>query len=345
MSNTANMNLVSPTVGSTSGPTWANNLNSDLSIIDAHDHSPGKGVPITPDGMSITGDLAFNSHNITGARSLRLSAITLGSLAAADVGCLIESGVDLYYVDGNGNQIRITQSGSVAGASGTITGLTSPASAAYSAGSSTFTFQSASNTAAILDAASVIIRKTSASSSGITLTAPVALASNYSLTLPAAPPSSTSILAMDSSGNVTAPAIYPITTAGIAASAGILKSQQAAVGQQVSSSCGTFSTSSGTPVSVTNLSVTLTTTGRPVFIGIQPDGSGQARLTGQMDVYIQRDGSNIGDWLIVGSGASFIPAPMLDVGATAGSHTYVVKVASQIGSISVTNVVLYAYEL
>lgn len=54
---------------------------------------------------------------------------------------------------------------------------------------------------------------------------------------------------------------------------GVTQAKRAALGQQVSSSCGTFSTISGSFVSVTNLTVTITTTGRPVFIGLIPDGT------------------------------------------------------------------------
>lgn len=45
------------------------------------------------------------------------------------------------------------------------------------------------------------------------------------------------------------------------------------VGQQVSSSTTTFSTASTSYVDVTNATVTITTTGRPVMIGLTADGS------------------------------------------------------------------------
>lgn len=54
---------------------------------------------------------------------------------------------------------------------------------------------------------------------------------------------------------------------------GVTQVKRAALGQQVSSSCGVFSTTSGSFVSVTNLTVTITTSGRPLFIGLIPDGS------------------------------------------------------------------------
>lgn len=54
------------------------------------------------------------------------------------------------------------------------------------------------------------------------------------------------------------------------ASGFLLPTHKAALGQVVSSSCGSFSTTTtnGAGALVTNLSVTLTTTGRPVFLGL-----------------------------------------------------------------------------
>ena len=52
----------------------------------------------------------------------------------------------------------------------------------------------------------------------------------------------------------------------------VTRGKQAAVGQQVSSSSSTFTTSSATAVDITNLTVTITTTGRPVFVGLVAEG-------------------------------------------------------------------------
>ena len=41
------MGIPVPVVGVDPGPDWANNINAGLGIIDAHDHSTGKGAPIT----------------------------------------------------------------------------------------------------------------------------------------------------------------------------------------------------------------------------------------------------------------------------------------------------------
>lgn len=195
---TPNMALPVPTVGIDGGPDYAFNINNSLTTIDSHDHSPGFGVQITPSGLSISSDLTIQSNNLTSVASIGFAGLTLDSVLFPSI--YAKTG-DLFFRDGSGVVVRITQGGSVTGASGTITGLPSgTASASYSGG--TFVFQSATNTAAFLDASSLIIRNTTASSFGLTLQAPV-LSNNYSLTLPTIPLASNSPLLIDTSGNIT----------------------------------------------------------------------------------------------------------------------------------------------
>lgn len=195
------MSLIIPTVGQEPAPTWAEDLNTSLSLIDAHDHTSGNGAPVPSSGLNINADLTFNGASATQVTSV-VFAPKLAPLTT--LGSIYESGVDLYYTDGNGNQIRLTQSGSISGASGNITGLVSPAAASYVAGSKTFVWQADTNKAANLDAASIILRKLNVPSSpGITLSAPSALSSGYTMTLPPTTPSAVFSLVMDAAGNVT----------------------------------------------------------------------------------------------------------------------------------------------
>lgn len=71
-----------------------------------------------------------------------------------------------------------------------------------------------------------------------------------------------------------------ITTTQISATAGILKTQLVSLGQQVSASSGNFGTTNNSFVDVTNLSVTITTTGRPVAFLLIADGSANTPLIG-----------------------------------------------------------------
>ncbi len=196
-----NMNMPVPVVGVDAGPDWANNVNACLSILDSHNHSPGQGVQITPSGININADLPMGNNNLTTARSVRFTSQGSPLATASDIGCIYESGVDLYYNDGVGNQVRITQSGAVTGATGTITGLPSgTASASFAAG--TFTFQSATNTPASMAVGPLIIGSASVSPKTTTIASNVSQPANYALTLPLALPAVTSFLSVDNAGNM-----------------------------------------------------------------------------------------------------------------------------------------------
>jgi hypothetical protein len=197
-----NMGMPVPTVGVDPGPDYATNVNASLSIIDSHNHSPGQGVPITPAGININANLAINSNNVTSVRTINYQAQNSPIAASApDIGCTYVSGVDLYYNDESGNQIRMTQGGAVAGSAGTITGLPSgTASAAYATG--TFTFLEATSTPAGLNVGPVTIGQSVAGTNTVTIAPNAAQPTNYNLTLPAALPSTTNYMTLNSSGQI-----------------------------------------------------------------------------------------------------------------------------------------------
>lgn len=126
--------------------------------------------------------------------------------------------------------------------------------------------------------------------------------------------------------------------------ANITKPKLAALGQQLSSSSGDYNTSSTSYTAVTNLSVTITTTGRPVYLGIINDGStvsgdeaafGIASPSGTTATgffQFMRDSTSLGEgWLQDSaegvSAISIIPfgPNHIDV-ITAGTYTYTVQV-------------------
>lgn len=288
---TPNMNLPNPVPGVDPGPDYADNLSNSLNIIDQHNHSPGSGVQITTSGINIAADFLINNNNLTTVKSLRFQPQVSALAGVSDIGCLYEAGVDLYYNDGSGNQIRITQSGSVTGATGTITGLPSgTASASYGAG--TFVFQSATNTSAVLDFGSAILRNNTAGSKGLTLSPPTAMAADYSIVLPTLP-SSQKIMTLDNLGNMAAPYLIDgttltitsniiqvknqgiaaaqiangtITTTQISATAGILQTQLQTPPSSISSPTSVFGTTSNSFVGVTNVTASGTSNGRPIML-------------------------------------------------------------------------------
>lgn len=214
-----NMGMPVPQVGVEPGPQWATDINNSLQIIDQHDHSPGSGVQITPAGINITTDLTFNSNDATALRSARFTPQGSPLADAADIGAIYVSDVDLYYNDVNGNQVRITQNGSVTGASGSITGLVSPASASYSSGTQTFIWQSNTNVAANMDARCYIFRNSTASSNGLTLCPPT-LTSDYNITLPLLPVANY-VMQIDASGNISTIGAFDGST--ISTTGGVIK--------------------------------------------------------------------------------------------------------------------------
>lgn len=211
-----NMNLVLPGVGLTFGPQWATDLNASLTIVDQHNHTSGSGVAIPSTGLNINADLPMGSNNLTGIRTLRMNSQSGVLSVGTDLDCLYVVGADLYYNDGIGNHVRMTQSGAVSGTPGSISNLVSPASAAYVAGSKTFVWQSDANTPANLDAASITLRNIVANSKGLTLNPPNSMAADYSIVLPSLP-TPTSFMTIDNSGNIsTVSATSGITGAMIA---------------------------------------------------------------------------------------------------------------------------------
>ncbi len=290
------MNMPVPVPGTDPGPQYAFDLNSCLSILDQHDHTPGLGNPITPSAMDINTDLTFAENNAVNLRTVRfrpqLSPLTLG----ADVGCAYVAGVDLWYNDVNGNQIQMTSNGGVAGTPGSIANLVAPASASYVGGSSTFVFQSDVNQAANIDGASYILRNIPGTF-GLTLSPP-ALGSNFTITLPTLP-SVPSFVSIDASGGMgdAIPLSQGIDTANIADNAittpliadasvtaaklasniidtanivdgAVTPPKLSAFNSQISASSNSFTTTSGSQTLVVSANP-ITTSGRPVMIMLE----------------------------------------------------------------------------
>lgn len=199
------MGLVIPGVGTELGPTWASDLNASLAIIDQHDHTTGQGVPIPPAGLDINSDLTMQGNNLTSVNTVRF--VSLGAEipgTAPNLGCLYVAGNELVYNDEAGNIVPITKTGSVNAGAGSITGLPfGTASASYVAANQTFVWQSATNTPANLNAASITLRNLTANSFGLTVNPPSAMAADYSITEP--PPNNTGgtvVLTYDTSNNI-----------------------------------------------------------------------------------------------------------------------------------------------
>lgn len=210
---TPNMNLVLPTASVTPGPTWAQELNDALTAVDSHDHTSGQGVAIPAAALNIDDNVDCGGNDLTNVRSVRLLSGSAALTGVLDNGCVYEYGGDLYYNNSTGQPVQVTAGSAIAAAgTGSIQGLTPPASVAYSGITKTFTFQQAANQAAGLDAGNVTIRKMDAASQpGVSLVSPT-LAGNYTLTLPTALPTATLPVQLASNGQLST---GPVTTAQI----------------------------------------------------------------------------------------------------------------------------------
>ncbi len=197
------MNLDLPTPSTTAGPEWAQELNDALELVDEHDHSSGRGVRITPAAININADLDCNAYAVTEVDSIQLE--DRGSDISAR-GVYAKSG-NLFYRNTNGDSIQLTSGSSIAGASGSFTGLSSPAAATYSSGNKQFIWTFDSNKFARMANADIVLYPYDASTAytrAITLKAPAGLeaASSYSITLPTALPGAVQWLNIDASGIV-----------------------------------------------------------------------------------------------------------------------------------------------
>src|SRR5262245_22513900 len=95
---TPNMNLPNPSPSVAPGPDWASYLYACMVSIDEHDHTSGKGVPLSSDSITVSSSLPLNNNLLTSVKGVVFTAQP--SLVTQQA--VYVSGVDLYYNDGNG---------------------------------------------------------------------------------------------------------------------------------------------------------------------------------------------------------------------------------------------------
>lgn len=192
--------IPTPGPGGTPGPLWAQQVNTALQTIDAHDHTPGKGLPITIGSLVVNQDLNFLSFGIT-----NLQSATFTSIGAPLTGNNIISVVngELFYNDGSGNQIQLTSGGglnaaSIGGIGGDYVG--SGASVFYTLSTLTFSFTSSSGVPAAINIGNLLLTSANGTNT-VTITNPNS-GSSYTLSLPDALPASTAFANISSAGAV-----------------------------------------------------------------------------------------------------------------------------------------------
>ena len=313
---TANMGLTLPDVSVTPGPTWASQINSDLTLIDQHNHTSGFGSRIPTDGLLINAELKFNQTTPNGIPATGLSRVGLLSPQTPPVatGVYSDASGDLYYDNAAGIPVQITVGNSIAGATGSITGMTPESSASFDGGTGAFIWQKDAGApeAATMDSGPLRVRDGTVGANAITITPPSGLASAYTLTLPPDAPASQRILtanagvstlaAVDSTLTLTS-SLLKVANLGIGTAqladgsvstaklgAGSVATSKIADGNVTqikwgpktvsSSSSVSQSTSSTTQVTIAGLSVSITArAGHAIRVEVMPSGSGTSLIS------------------------------------------------------------------
>ncbi len=193
----SNMNLVLPTVSQTPGPQWASIINSDLTLIDQHNHTPGFGAPIPVAALNINDSIAFGNNAATGVGYLQFNP---QAAATATSSLYVDGNGDFFYNNSLGGQVQITSGGGLAALPGSITNLPSgTAAVTFSPGAGSYTFTKATNQGAVLDSGPIVIRTGSAGSNAVGIT-PHPSTSNYVLVLPSSLPASVGLFATGALG-------------------------------------------------------------------------------------------------------------------------------------------------
>jgi hypothetical protein len=258
MTTTPNMSLQLPVIGQngTPGPFYGTFQNNSFGLIDAHDHSLGKGVQLDSGAFNLTTDLSFNSTaSAVDLFSLQLVPQT-APLAGSYIGTISNVLGDLYYNNGGGTPVQITSGASlhVVG-SGISDGGTSTASFV----ASVLVVDMAISTPANIQAGSILLGNNVSGTNYVTLS-PGTSTTAYTLVLPTTVPSTPSFLTVSATGG-TATLAYTTQAAGITYS-------NIQVTNTVFGSGG--ANSFIFPPNSTVGTVTITGSGRPIQISMQP---------------------------------------------------------------------------
>lgn len=215
---TALMGLAKPTGGSGGDvDTWGTiYLNGDMDLLDAHDHTTGKGAPVKSAALRWDSDVQANYGGsyfaLLQARALGLKPVAASSVAMDANVLYVDSGAsnNLYFKNQGGAAVRITSGNNlditlVGGIVGDYAAVN--AEVAFDDGLDTFTFkqQGSPRPWAKMRCGDIDLYEAAATiANRIRLRSPAALAASYELVMPAALPGSQSLLHVSSAGQLLA---------------------------------------------------------------------------------------------------------------------------------------------
>ena len=156
-------------------------LNDNFDLVETHDHTTGKGNPITPSAISINENLDF-----AGNHAVNLGAVVLISATNNIVnGSLYFDAAsgNLAVRDLDGNIVNIVKNGAIdTSTSGNITGLTGDAALTFYADDNIFEFVDDSGNKAKIDCKDITM--TSGQGGSIVLTSAQSTGTNVAVTIP-----------------------------------------------------------------------------------------------------------------------------------------------------------------
>jgi hypothetical protein len=280
-----------PVRGSPGSGAWGDTIDADLALLDAHDHSAGKGLRITPSGLNINADLPFSSlWAPTQLHRIQFSAIAGAALAAGQrTSLFVSDGTggltanELYWHNNAGNKVQITAGNTlnfaafVGGIGGDYTSV--GATLNYTDSQKAYEFKEGTidshGWARLRSGDLRLLPFNTTGSVFVGMAAPGAIAGSYTVTWPLALPGSTALQQIDNTGQAifsnTVPNAVTFSSAVIVSAGGIAVTGNSTVtgtlnvtGTLTNGETRTYSVALG----IAGSGATVTVGGSPPAIGI-----------------------------------------------------------------------------
>lgn len=187
-----NMVLITPTQGGDSGA-WDDKINAAFVLVDAHDHTSGKGVAVPVSGLNINADLPLGGFGFTNLG--KISFTTIAAPSAGGKNLFVNSADnELYWRSNSGTNVKITSGTTlnftlVGGIVGDYSSV--GAEVAYDDANDQYTFKDQSTPtkkwARVTSGPVRILEFNTTESVYVELAAPAALSTSYTVTWPADP--------------------------------------------------------------------------------------------------------------------------------------------------------------
>jgi hypothetical protein len=212
-----NIGLTLPVRGAPGSGVWSDTIDADLGLLDVHNHTTGKGLPVPVAGLNINADLPFGgAFGATQLQRVQFSAVT--ALASNNLSLFVNTADnELYFRTSAGANVKLTSGAAlnVGAFTGGIGGdyAAVAAVADYVDATDTYRFRqqlgAGVNQFARVATAGVDLFEYFASGvspvpgTRVRLKSPASLAASYDVTWPGALPAAAGQMIIDSTGAIT----------------------------------------------------------------------------------------------------------------------------------------------